>query len=244
MKNFTFKIFFLLVVSLGIQGNEHALTQPPMLHSHSFQFDSNLPNHLSSANSGSQVQLDHSLGKLYLSAYGKNEEGTTEGFEGQAWNFFTMHQTSSGAAFLKAINNAHLRSLHLWITQGSKKKSLTEIHYILLRVPNHPRALLMAEVIEKLFKKRNFALRAYKKALNRYPQYALTHAQYGRYLSKIGKREKGIESLEQAIKLNPKLALSHAWLSEAYYLEGKKDSAESSGQLARKLGYKGEISGL
>ncbi len=241
MNNIFFKVIFLLLAISVIQGNELGLTQPPIFHPHYFQFDADSSHSVFSGSADRQIQPDLSTGQFFLAAYGYNEHGGTEGFEGQSWDFFTMHQTSAGASFLKAANNAHLRRLHLYTTKGNQKQSLSEINYLLIRVPNHPRVLLMAEVVEKLFKQKDFALKAYKEALNLYPQHALTHAQYGRYLSKIGKRGEGINRLKQAIKIDPKLAISYAWLSEAYYLAGQKDAAESSGKLARKLGYKGKI---
>ncbi len=238
------KIFTFLFIIFLSQAFQQALATPLVHHFHIFQSESDQPHSLFSKNSTSAVAISQTSPNIFPVAYGYNEEGTTEGFEGQAWDYFTMSQTPMGAAFLTAANNAHLRRLHLWITQGSRKDSLSEIRYILIRIPNHPRALVMAELIEKLFKKEKFALTAYKKALNIYPQYALTHAQYGRYLTKIGKRSEGIKSLQQAIQMDPKLAVGHAWLAMAYQRDGQKDLAKSSGQIAKKLGYKGKISGL
>jgi tetratricopeptide (TPR) repeat protein len=185
----------------------------------------------------------HSPQQPVFIAYGYAEGGGTEGFQGNVWDYFTAAETSHGEGALKAVNNAHLRRLHLWITQGRENDSLKEIQYILSRVPNHPRALLMAELIERLFNKSNFALNAYQKALSIFPQYALTHAQYGKYLGSVGKKDEGIKSLNHAIGIDPKLAIAHAWLSEIYLSEGKRELAESSGKMARKLGFKGKISG-
>jgi len=243
MKRHIVRSVFLSTIAILLFGNTISLAQTAFFPLKGFfiNYPNPFQNPLQIDSPQSSITYSTLSGKFHLAAYGYNEEGTTEGFEGNTWDYFTAGQTSQGAAFLKAANNAHLRRLHLWITQGREKQSLSEIHYILNRVPNHPRALVMAELIEKLFQKQDFAMTAYKKALNLFPQYAFTHAQFGKYLTKIGRRQEGINSLKQAIEMDPKLAIAHAWLSEVYLLQGKNDLAENSKQLARKLGYKGKI---
>ena len=179
--------------------------------------------------------------RLSFTAYGHNKDGSVEGMAGNIWDYFTIRQTTLGQSFITAADNNHLRRGHLWVTQGKAQGAINEANYVLMRIPNHPRALIFSEMIEKLYDKPNFALNYYQRALNTFPQYALTHAQYGKYLCKRGKTKEGIKSLKQALALNPKLAVAHGWLSQVYSKSGNKKLAKESKEMAIKLGFKGKF---
>ncbi|NOT94918.1 MAG: hypothetical protein HOP00_01220 [Nitrospira sp.] len=85
------------------------------------------------------------------------------------------------------------------------------------------------------------AINYYENALGFYPQYALTHAQFGKYLSDMGKIKLAIEHLSHAVEMDRKLAPAFAWLAEAQYKNNNLELAKKAGIQARALGYKGEF---
>lgn len=129
------------------------------------------------------------------------------------------------------------------IRAGQYDQSMRELAYALERFPNHPKALTLMGLLAKMTKKPLVALTWYERATKLYPQYALTHAQYGWYLVDIGNVKKGTEKLIKAIELDPQLAAAHAWLATAYYKTGNVERARQAAERARELGYKGKISG-
>ncbi|MEQ1846397.1 MAG: hypothetical protein ABL983_12595, partial [Nitrospira sp.] len=83
----------------------------------------------------------------------------------------------------------------------------------------------------------------YEKALAEFPQYAVTHAQFGHYLIEIGKAEEGIAKLKRAIEMDSKLKPAYVWLAEGYYTKGEHEQARQAAKKARALGYTGEFPG-
>jgi len=82
----------------------------------------------------------------------------------------------------------------------------------------------------------------YEKAIRLFPQYAMTFAQYGKYLIEIGQWDKGVENLKLAIEKDKKSVAAHVWLSQAYEKHGDKALAKKAAEQARNLGFQGEIS--
>lgn len=134
-----------------------------------------------------------------------------------------------GKKFWKYYGGRELREL---------KYALGDLQYTLNIFPNHPQALLLVESIGKMTKVPSIAVPYYERALLLFPQYAVTHAQYGKYLRDIGELDKGITELKEAIKLDPELALAHGWLAEAYFKKGNQDLGRIAAERARALGYK------
>lgn len=120
---------------------------------------------------------------------------------------------------------------------------VTDLKYILERMPNHPKALQVLGYVAKKSKQDALPIPYYEHALTLYPQYAVTHAQYGAYLVDIGQIETGIARLNRAKELDPKLVASYVWLAKAYAKTGHPDLARQSQERARALGYKGSFSG-
>lgn len=119
--------------------------------------------------------------------------------------------------------------------------ALTEIEYTLLRLVNHPKALMLASIVTQALNKTNLPIKYYERALTLYPQHAITHAQYGNFLAGIGQAAKGIAQLEESIKMDPNLSFGHAWLSMAYHKNGQLELAREYAVKAKKLGYRGKI---
>ena len=121
---------------------------------------------------------------------------------------------------------------------------MTEIKWTLEGFYNHPRALALAETVATLTGVPSLPGHFYENALEVYPQYPLTHAQYGRYLIEIGQKEKGLASLEKSVKKDAELVTGYIWLTEAYQKTGNKELARKAADRARSLGYTGELPGF
>ncbi len=128
-----------------------------------------------------------------------------------------------------------------WIKKGRVDRALEDAKFVLNKWPNHPRCLILMEVIARVAHAPSLPIPYYEKAVKYYPQYAITHAQYGRYLVEIGQVSQGMAQLQQAIDIDPTMAAAHAWLSEAHHKQGNKDLARKAAAQARELGYQGEL---
>jgi predicted Zn-dependent protease len=112
------------------------------------------------------------------------------------------------------------------------------------RFPNHPKALQYLSLVSKLTKNTDLAILYYQKALSQYPQYAMTHAQYGQYRLSIGDVNGAIESLKRAVEIEPKLVGGYVLLAQAYSKQGNSELAAEAAAQANELGYKGSLSGI
>jgi tetratricopeptide (TPR) repeat protein len=135
----------------------------------------------------------------------------------------------------------HLNPAKVYVREGKFDKALADLIFFLDRFVNHPHGLALLGAIAKLTNNPSLAIRYYEKAIRLYPQYAITHAQYGAYLADIGNVKAGIVKLKKAIEMNSNLAVAHAWLAKAYYKSGDRELARQAAAQARQLGYKGEI---
>ena len=146
--------------------------------------------------------------------------------------------------YLGLVERHHLDKVIGFIREDQYTDAMTEIKWTLERFVNHPRALALAETVATLTGVPSLPAHFYGKALGVYPQYPLTHAQYGRYLVDVGQKEKGLASLEKSIKMDPELVTGYIWLAEAYQKTGNKELAKKAADRARSLGYVGELSGF
>jgi predicted Zn-dependent protease len=167
---------------------------------------------------------------------------------GQGHDYFTAHQHSGVRQYLASVEKHHLytspsnaRGLVGNIAEGKYERAAGGLQYILERFPNHPRALELAGVLAKMSKNSEIAVRYFEKAIRLYPQYAVTHAQYGKFLTDIDVMDEGIKRLQHAIQLDPKLVASYVWLAKAFAKKGDAKLANETAEQARQLGYKGAI---
>lgn len=113
--------------------------------------------------------------------------------------------------------------------RGAKfQRALDDLDFVLRYVPNHPKALSTIGFISRVGKNPVIANLYYQRALQRFPQHALTHAQYGAYLADIGKVNEGIARLQKATAMDPNLVSAHLWLAKVYVRVGKKDLARQA----------------
>jgi tetratricopeptide (TPR) repeat protein len=135
----------------------------------------------------------------------------------------------------------HLKVALEDLRSGRYSKAVYDLDFLLQRFINHPEALHAMEAVAMLTRRPLAAAPYFEKAIAIYPQYALTHAQYGRYLSKLGRHDAAVASLKRAVELEPMLAAAHAWLAEAYTRMGETQLARETAERARELGYQGKI---
>jgi len=154
-------------------------------------------------------------------------------------DYFTATQNPQTKHLLDLVEAHHLDE-DVWtnLRAGDFEPALASVLYTLRRFPNHPTALQLIGSIARLTNNQSIALFHYKKALSLFPQYAFTHAQYGKYLVELGKVNEGIAELKEAIKMDPKLAAAYAWLAKAYYKSGQSQLGRQADEQAKALGYK------
>jgi Tfp pilus assembly protein PilF len=157
--------------------------------------------------------------------------------------FVSVHGVESERRYLELVETHHLNKVLGFIQEERFEDALAEIKWTLERFPNHPGAFSLLEAVAQLTKVQELPVLYYERAVNAYPEYAITHAQYGRFLVDIGKSERGIISLRHAIRLSPNLIAAHVWLAQSYSKLGNIELARKSAVQARALGYMGELLG-
>jgi Tfp pilus assembly protein PilF len=138
---------------------------------------------------------------------------------------------------------AHTDKILEWIRKGDMTTAVYDVRYTLDRFANHTKGLQMAGIVATLTKKPSLAVYYFERALKLYPQYAITHAQYGAYLLNIGKIDVALARLKEAVDLDPKFAGAYALMAKAYTKNGNSELALQAAEKARELGYKGEVPG-
>lgn len=156
-------------------------------------------------------------------------------------DYFAAYQSTEIKEILYLVDVAHTNKVMDRIRDGSIGYAIAEVKYALGKFPNHPKALMLIGLVAKLNKTSSLPIPYYEKALKLYPQYSLTHAQYGAYLVSIGRIDVGITKLREAIEIDPKLATAHAWLAQAYSKNGNPELARQAAEQARTVGYSVEI---
>src|SRR5262245_19513218 len=107
-------------------------------------------------------------------------------FAEQGLDFFGSHEECT-MNYMKMVEFNHFNKNHRHqniyqiISAGDFAQAWLEIAYVLDRIPNHPKGLQIAGVVGQLTKNLSKTISYYEKALSLYPQYALTHAQYGNF---------------------------------------------------------------
>ena len=137
----------------------------------------------------------------------------------------------------------HLAKVLPHIAAGHYQYAIDELRFVLHAVPNHPRALMLLQVVATATKNTALGIDHFEKAIRMFPQYAITHAQYGWYLVEMNRMEAGIFKLKQAIEMDAKLMPAYVWLSRAYSKSGNPQLARQTAEQAKELGYKGQSLG-
>ena len=180
------------------------------------------------------------LALLFSSPAGADQDRR---FDGVGKDFFTAGEDPETVRYLTLVEHAHTDRVMLWVRQDQINNALSECKYTLDRFPNHPRGLILLESVAKLMQAPTLPTPYYEKALAEFPQYPLTHAQFGHYLVEIGKVDEGIKKLKRAIEMDSKLKPAYVWLAEVYYQKMDYEQARHAAKKAKALGYTGELPG-
>ena len=163
-------------------------------------------------------------------------------------NYFVASQTEQLRLHLYQVTTHHIKpcphspeGTYHDIAIGRYDYAKDDIDYTLERIVNHPAALQLVTPVVLATKQQAWGMEKFEYALKWYPNYAVTHAQYGEYLVAIGSLPAGIEQLKAAVQMDPKLIAGYVWLNQAYTKQGNRDLAVQAGDKARALGYKGEL---
>jgi len=163
-------------------------------------------------------------------------------------NYFAANQTEDLKLLLGHVQNNHLKpcphspgGIYEDIAKGRYDYAKGDIIFILERFVNHPTALQLMTPVARASKQSGWPIERFEYALKWYPNYAITHAQYGWYLVESDNVPAGIQKLETAVKMDPKLIACYVWLSKAYVKQGNSEAARQAADKARELGYKGQL---
>ena len=156
-------------------------------------------------------------------------------------DYFTANENPGIQHYLYKVDNAHTNKVLGSIHAERLNVAIGDLKYTLARFPNHPKALSLLKTVAQLTKNSALGIAYYERAIKLYPQYALTHAQYGDYLVAIGQLEAGIEKLLMSTEMDNKLVFAYVGLAKAYYRRGDLEHAKRAAAEARALNYKGKI---
>jgi predicted Zn-dependent protease len=162
--------------------------------------------------------------------------------DGKDYDFFNPTNDGHVQWLITDQKKYHLDVAALRIREGDYDRAIRELQFLLNGFPNHPEGLALMSIVARMTKRSFLAISSFDRALKLFPQYAITHAQYGHFLVGIGQVEAGIKKLQQSIEKDPKLAAAYVWLAKAYAQMGKQDLAQSAASQAKELGYTGETS--
>src|SRR5215510_1062964 len=105
--------------------------------------------------------------------------------------------------FLMNVDTNHLNKVPGHIRGKDPNMGTEDLKYVLKYFPNHVKALMLMNIIAKLTNNPLLPIPYYERAIKFYPQYALTHAQFGAYLVDIGRADLGMTKLKRAIEMDP-----------------------------------------
>jgi len=179
-----------------------------------------------------------------VSAYAQNpgQDGIDHGATGTLNLDYFNGTNDPHIAWLKKDQDFHhTRALMVAYGQGDLQRAKVELEWILVRFINHPQVLAIAAAFSISTKNPTWAIPHFERAVRIYPQYALTYAQYGKYLTDIGMVDRGLERLRKATEMDPNLVAAHVWLAASYAKSGNADLARESAEKAKSLGYNGDL---
>jgi predicted Zn-dependent protease len=102
-------------------------------------------------------------------------------------------------------------------------------------------SLQQLSMLAQMTKNISLGVSYFERAIALFPQYALTHAQYGLFLVSTNNVDAGIEHLKQSVAMEPKLAAGYAGLAHAYVKKGDMTKAREAADKARELGFTGQL---
>jgi Tfp pilus assembly protein PilF len=157
--------------------------------------------------------------------------------EAPGHDYFNPEEGSSSVTYRDLVTTAHTDKILGWVQRGRLQDAINDIVYTLDRFANHPKGLQMASMVSTLIKKPSLATYYFERAVKMYPQYAITHAQYGAYLLSTGNVDGAISRLRVAVESDSNSAAAYALLARAYVKKGDSQAARDAAAKAKELGY-------
>lgn len=156
-------------------------------------------------------------------------DGSTSGVGSQAHDYFARDRDPNTAALLRTVEQYHL-SDSFWrlYRKGEFGSARSDLQFVLQWFPNHPKALQLIAYDPNVKLDPSQVIQQFELANRLFPGHAFTYAQYGRYLTSIGRRSIGLELLDEALQADPDLVAALAWRAEGAAAP-VQPPAESSG---------------
>ncbi len=139
--------------------------------------------------------------------------------------FAALEKASSEGGGDKDLEQRLVNEAILKLRQGKFREAIRDCTRVLERFANHPKGMAILGMAARLGNEPALPISYYERALQMYPQRALTQAQYGKYLAEIGKIEDGIARLKRALEIDPKLNPAYVWLARIYVQNRQSDLA-------------------
>lgn len=139
--------------------------------------------------------------------------------------FAAVDKAAHEGRYSTDVEQPRLNDAILYLRQGKFREAIRDCTRVLEHFVNHPKGLVILGMAAKLVKEPTLAIPYYERALQIYPQRALTQAQYGKYLAEIGKVEDGIARLQRALEVDPRLDPVYVWLARVYIQNKQPDLA-------------------
>lgn len=134
----------------------------------------------------------------------------------------------------------HLRKAMMQMRSGNThlfEYVKQDLQYMLIRWPNHPKALQLVTDLAIQTKDPSYAIKWFDKAVDAYPSVYQTHTLYGIYFYRIKKYDKATAEFRTAVKLNPDSSETNYNLGLALFAEHKYKQANRYAQRAYTRGY-------
>lgn len=154
-------------------------------------------------------------------------------------NYFSR-LTDWQKSLLKNNEEHHLRKAEMQLDSGNShlvQYVKQDLQYMLVRWPNHPKALQMVTTIALQTKDSGYAIKWFEKAVDAFPSVYQTHTLYGIFLYRIEKYGKATIQFRKAVELNPNSSETNYNLGLALVAEHKYEEANKYAQRAYTMGY-------
>ena len=141
---------------------------------------------------------------------------------------------------LKNNEEHHLRKAEMQLDSGNPhlvQYVKQDLQYMLVRWPNHPKALQMVSSIAAQTKDPAYAIKWFEKAIDAFPSVYQTHTLYGIFLYHIEKYAKATDEFRKAVELNPNSSETNYNLGLALFAEHKYEESNKYAQRAYSKGY-------
>lgn len=141
---------------------------------------------------------------------------------------------------LKNNEEHHLRKAEIQLDSGNPhliQYVKQDLQYMLVRWPNHPKALQMVTSIALQTNDPAYGIKWFEKAVDAFPSVYQTYTLYGIFLYRIEKYAGATKEFRKALELNPNSSETNYNLGLSLFAEHKYEQANKYAQRAYRRGY-------